>query len=131
MKLIKLILLLLPVLFIYSCNTDKYPDGTYCAEINYYNPNTGTSSNYNLNIEIEERELIKILWPNGGWLDEDHFSDVIINNGGYAKFTSDKGYEYTIYITGPECSYTDADKMEYEIKNDGTSSVENSDEQTQ
>lgn len=28
--------------------TGEYPDGTYCAEIEYYNPNTGTRNTYNL-----------------------------------------------------------------------------------
>ena len=34
-----------------------YLDGTYCAEINYYNPNTGTNSTYNLNVEVENNEV--------------------------------------------------------------------------
>ena len=117
MKHLKLFLILSTFAFI-SCNTDEYPDDIYCAEVEYYNPETGTQSTYQLNIEIEERYLLKIFWPNGGWLDDDHFKDVYIDDSGYAKFTSDKGYEYTINITGPECINTDADEMEEDIKND-------------
>ncbi|RYE30454.1 MAG: hypothetical protein EOP48_31980, partial [Sphingobacteriales bacterium] len=53
---------------------DGYADGTWCAEVEYYNPNTGTRNTYDLDVEVENNELIQIDWPNGGWLDESHFS---------------------------------------------------------
>ncbi|WP_202915937.1 hypothetical protein [Pontibacter pamirensis] len=86
---------------------DEYSDGTYCAEVDYYNPNTGTSSTYTLEVEIEGNELTTIHWPSGGWLDDSHFSSTDISNG-YASFTSDRGYHYTVTITGEGGScYTD------------------------
>lgn len=81
----------------YEDNEDGYSDGTYCAEIEYYNPNTGTSSTYELDVEIEDNYLVQINWPNGGWLDETHFSSEEISSGS-CSFTSDRGYEYTVNI---------------------------------
>ncbi|MFC7526968.1 hypothetical protein ACFQRK_23630 [Parapedobacter sp. GCM10030251] len=84
----------------------EYEDGVYCATVDYYNPNTGNSNSYVLNVEIESDELITIYWPNGGWLDESHFSSENISIGS-CTFTSDKGYEYTVTIIGEQCQYTD------------------------
>jgi hypothetical protein len=77
---------------------NKIYDGTYCAEIEYYNPNTGTSSNYTLTIEVNDNQLEQLNWPNGGYLDD--FSNVEFDEDGYAEFTTDKGYDYTVQITG-------------------------------
>jgi hypothetical protein len=81
-------------------NDEKYSDDTYCAEVEYYNPNTGTHSSYTLTVEIESNEITQINFPNGGWLDNDHFSSVELEEDGTASFTSDKGYEYEITIIG-------------------------------
>ena len=127
MKKLQMLLLLLLFLSIIGCkdNSEKindsdtelttidedgniiYSDGTYCADIEYYNPDTGTRSTYSLNIEVENNEVTVIHWPNGGWLDDSHFSPEELDSEGYCSFTSDKGYEYTIQITGPECNFTD------------------------
>ena len=127
MRKLRLLLFLFAVLSITSCKkstdnseyteevsttTDEdgnevYPDGTYCADIDYYNPDTGTRSTYSLNVEVESNEVTVILWPNGGWLDDSHFSPEALDSNGSCSFTSDKGYEYDVQITGPECSYTE------------------------
>lgn len=93
-----------------TTNEGAYEDGTYCAEVEYYNPNTGTRSTYSLNVEVENNELTLIHWPNGGWLDESHFTPVELDESGYCSFTSDRGYEYEVQITGPECSYDDSSR---------------------
>ena len=83
-----------------EANNEKesgYKDGTYSAEIEYYNPETGTSSTYTLDVEIEDNELTVIHWPNGGWLDDSHFTPPNISSGN-ASFTSDEGYEYEVSI---------------------------------
>lgn len=95
-----------------------YSDGTYCADVEYYNPDTGTRSTYSLNVEVENNEVTVIHWPNGGWLDDSHFSPEELDSDGYCSFTSDKGYEYTIQITGPECSYTDETAAESDSEED-------------
>lgn len=90
-----------------SILTGKYEDGTYCADVKYHNPNTGTTNRYTLNVEVEDNNLTKIYWGNGGWLDESHFSPEELDSQGYCSFTSDKGYEYDVQINGSECSSTD------------------------
>jgi len=77
---------------------NKYPDGTYCAEVTYYNPNTGKESHYLLAVEVENNEIIKIEFPNGGWMDTDHFNNAELDDNGSTSFTSDKGYDYEIQI---------------------------------
>lgn len=88
-------------------SSGKYDDGTYCATVEYYNPNTGTHSTYELSVEVEDGELTVIHWPNGGWLDDSHFTPEELDEDGSVSFTSDQGYEYTVTIDsdGP-CTYT-------------------------
>jgi hypothetical protein len=43
-----------------SIITGKYEDGTYCADVTYHNPNTGTTNTYTLNFEVEDNNLTKI-----------------------------------------------------------------------
>jgi len=93
-----------------------YEDGTYCAEIDYYYSETGTSSTYTLEVEIENNELTIIHWPNGGWLDDSHFLPPDISDG-EVSFTSYRGVDYTVRIIGKEgeCSLdtyvTDEDEL--------------------
>jgi len=93
---------------------EGYSDGTYAADVDYYNPDTGTRSSYTLNVEVENNEVTVIHWPNGGWLDDSHFSPQELDSSGSCSFISDKGYHYTIQITGSETSYTD----EYRARSD-------------
>lgn len=103
----------------HSSETEEaFPDGDYCADVEYYNPNTGTQSSYTLNVEVEDNELIKIYWPNGGWLDDDHFYPEELDEDGYCEFTSDEGYEYTVQIIGDPCSFTDEDEMESDYRSE-------------
>jgi len=85
------------LLFTISCTNNKYSDGSYCAEVEYYNPRTRTHSTYTLSIEIENNKLTVIHFPNGGWLDNSHFTPPTIKDG-KAKFVSDRGYRYTVKI---------------------------------
>ena len=80
-----------------STTKSEYSDGTWCASVDYYNPNTGSSNTYSLDVEIEDGELVQINWSNGGWLDESHFSREDISSG-ECSFTSDKGYEYNVTL---------------------------------
>ena len=113
-------LLIIALIFIYSCTEHKsssssryqdteyeesedydededsieeeegYPDGTYDATIRVYNPNTGHNATYTLEVEVENEELTKIYWNNGGWL-----ADI---SDGTASFTDDRGYEYRVEL---------------------------------
>lgn len=100
-----------------------YVDGTYCAEINYYNPNTGTNSTYNLNVEVVSNEVTTIYWGNGGWLDEDHFYSEELDSDGTCSFTSDKGYEYEIRILGEQCNNTDESSFQNDIRSEQESTT--------
>lgn len=88
-----------------SIEVSSKSTGTYCAEIDYYYYNTGTSSTYTLTVEVENDELVKINWPNGGWLDDSHFTPQDISSG-FCSFTSDAGYDYNITLLNKgDCSY--------------------------
>lgn len=82
-----------------SSKENGYEDGTYCAEVEYYNSITGTQSIYNLDVEVEGGELTVIHFPNGGWLDDSHFIPEDITDGN-CTFTTDRGYEYTVTLQG-------------------------------
>jgi hypothetical protein len=73
-------------------------DGYYCSTVTYFNPNTGKSSNYTLTVEVNNHKVIKILWPNGGWLDDSHFTPEEIDEAGAVEFVSDKGYQYKVRL---------------------------------
>ena len=88
-------------------STEAYPDGTYAADIEYYNPKTGTRSSYTLNVEVENNKVTVIQWSNGGWLDSSHFSPEELDSDGNCSFRSYEGNEYDIKITGAESTYTD------------------------
>jgi hypothetical protein len=62
---------------------------------------------------VEFNEVVLIHWANGGWLDEDHFDPTELDSNGYCEFTSDQGYEYTVSISGPECSFTDESSLQF------------------
>jgi hypothetical protein len=80
-------------------------DGTYCAKIKYYNPSTGTTSYYELTVDVTGGYLTKIYFPNGGWLDNTHFTAPLVTSSGHSAFTSDKGYQYEVIIQSQgECS---------------------------
>lgn len=83
-----------------STDYDTYSnieDGVHSAEVEVYNPNTGHTGTYTLDVEVENGELVKIYWDNGGWLDESHFTATDISNG-TASFTDDEGREYEVTI---------------------------------
>ena len=88
---------------------DGFEDGTYCADVTYDNPNTGTSSDYTLEVDVQGNQVTQINWGNGGWMDEDYFNAEDIDEDGNCSFTSDKGYDYTVHITGRNCGGLDSD----------------------
>ena len=99
-----------------SNNNSSFDNGEYCAEIHYYYSQTGTSSNYTLLIEVEDGKLIKILWSNGGWLDDTHFDPPDIEDG-TTEFTSFEGVQYTVKIigSGGNCSTSNSTIDEDEL----------------
>ena len=98
--------------------TGDYPDGTYCAEVEYYNPNTGTRSSYDLDVEVENGDLSVIHWANSGWLDSTHFTPENISSG-EVQFTSDRGYRYTVTLGdfGGGC-YSGSTRLQNDVNDD-------------
>ena len=97
---------------------EGFEDGTYCADVTYYNPNTGTENTYTLEVEVYNNEVTQINWNNGGWMDEDHFTAEQLDSDGSCSFTSDKGYDYTVQITGQNCGSTDESSFENDVQDD-------------
>ncbi|MCB9319588.1 MAG: hypothetical protein H6570_09920 [Lewinellaceae bacterium] len=98
------------ILLLFSCilfneciNTNQHGkniyDGAYCAEVTYYNPNTGRESEYTLTIVVDDNELDRINFPNGH-LGNDHYEHTEFDWEGYLNFTSERGYEYSVQIIG-------------------------------
>ena len=79
---------------------EGYPDDIYCAEVSYFNPRTGTRSAYTLKVEVQENEVVQINFPNGGWIDQNDFSDAFLEDDGTTSFVLDNGYQYDIAIIG-------------------------------
>jgi hypothetical protein len=79
----------------------------YCATVGYYNPNTGTSTTNYLTAMVENGQLVKILFPNGGWLDDSHFTPPDIDSDGTCSFITDRGYRMSVTLSseGP-CQYS-------------------------
>lgn len=97
-------------------NNGGYSDGLYCASIIYYYDKTETNSTYTLKVEIENNELVKIFWPNGGWLDNSHFKPPTIFSG-ETNFKSNEGVEYNVTIIGEDgnCNYSTNAESEDEL----------------
>jgi hypothetical protein len=85
-----------------SCSStpewNGYDDGLYCAEVNYYNPNTGTRSTYTLNVVVEDNHVVKIKFNNGGFLDGSHMTPEALSKSGTCTLITDKNYEYTVTL---------------------------------
>lgn len=77
---------------------DIIEDGTHEANVSYYNPNTGHQADYSLSVEVENGEVTKIYWPNGGWSDEDHISSGELDEEGNTTIEGEDGQTYDIEI---------------------------------
>lgn len=97
---------------------ELFPDGDYCADVEYYNRSTGTRRTYTLNVGVEDNEVYVIYWTNGGWSDEDHIDRAELDEDGYTETTSDKGYEYEIQINGSPCNIVDSRAIRRQVEED-------------
>ncbi len=77
---------------------DGYEDGTYLASVDYYNPETGYSATYTLNVEVTDNEVTVIYFPNDGYLDEDHIWPTALDSFGYASVDGENGKTYEVQI---------------------------------
>lgn len=77
---------------------EKLSDGSHSATVEYYNPQTGYSQTYTLDVEVEDGEVIQIDFPNGGYLDEDHIAPSELDEEGNAHIDGDEGRTYEVQI---------------------------------
>jgi len=104
MKVIITTIILVIFSLLFSCQNNK-DNGKYCADVEYYNPNTKTKSTYTLNVEVKNNKLTKIYWANGGWLDTDHFNSEELDENGWCSFTNDTGNQYEVQINDGSCNF--------------------------
>lgn len=76
----------------------KFEDGTYSATVDYYNPETGYSQTYTLDVEVEDCEVVQIDFPKGGWLDSDHITPAELDEDGSCSIDGEDGKTYEIQI---------------------------------
>ena len=76
----------------------RFEDDVYSAIINYYNPETGFSNSYTLDVEVEDCQVVQIYFTNGGYLDEDHISPAELDENGYATVYGENGKTYDVQI---------------------------------
>jgi hypothetical protein len=76
----------------------KYPDGTYSADVDYYNPETGHSASYSLTVEVQDCQVVQINFPNGGWVDSDHISPADLDDSGSATIDGEDGKTFNVQI---------------------------------
>ncbi len=76
----------------------KFEDGTYSATVDYNNPETGYSSTYTLDVEVQDCQVVQINFPNDGYLDDDHISYADIDEDGNASVDGEDGKTYEIQI---------------------------------
>ena len=107
-----------------STNLSSAGSGDYEAEVEYYNPNTGIYSTYTLTVNVEDGELTHIYFPNGGWLDDSHFIPIDITDG-EARFTTDKGYRFTVRLLDD----IDSEDSESDSQSSNTEETDTDDEE--
>ena len=73
-------------------------DGTYSATVDYYNPNTGYSNTYTLDVEIEDNLIVQIDFPNDGYLDDTHIEPQEFNKDGHCSIEDDEGRTFDIQL---------------------------------
>lgn len=76
----------------------EFEDGTYSATVEYYNPETGYSQTYTLDVEVEDCEVVQINFNNGGWLDSDHITPSQLDEDGTCTVYGEDGKTYEIQI---------------------------------
>ncbi|MEO6812875.1 MAG: hypothetical protein ABI172_03030, partial [Ginsengibacter sp.] len=75
-----------------------YGDGSYSADIDYYNPKTGFTNTYELDVQVEDCNVIEIDFPKGGWLDSDHIDPTAIDEDGNASIDDDQGRNFNVHL---------------------------------
>jgi hypothetical protein len=75
-----------------------FEDGTYSANVDYYNEETDFENTYTLDVEVEDCEVIQINFPNGGWLDSDHITPAELDSDGRCTIYGEEGKVYEVEV---------------------------------
>lgn len=79
--------------------TRQIKDGTYTADVEYYNTTTGLNTLYVTKVHVEDGYLKVIKWPNGVWLASQYFKPQKIRKDGTCIISNiDAGYENRVRI---------------------------------
>src|SRR5574344_948317 len=73
-------------------------DGTYSATVDYYNPDTGYSNTYTLDVEVEDNQVVQIDFPNDGYLDDTHIEPQELDEDGHCSIEDDEGRTFDIQL---------------------------------
>lgn len=83
--------------------TRKIKDGSYTADIEYYNTTTGVNTLYVTKVHVVDGYLKDIKWPNGVWLHSSYFSPQKIRKDGTCIIRDiNEGYENKVRILNLE-----------------------------
>ena len=86
-------------------------DGWYEAIVGYSNYNTGTNSNYKLNVKVEYNSVTIIDFGNGGSVHSGINNEGYLYTGGYLSFEKDS--EGNIIVATTNVSVSDNNGMRY------------------
>ena len=90
-------------------------DGSHQARVEYANPKTGYSTEYDLDVTVENCQVIEIDFPKGGYLDLHHIDPTEIDDQGNAELTDDRGREWNIHFDSDEKDNDEDDDSDQEI----------------
>lgn len=91
-------LLFIVLLFVALLQSCGFSDASHDAVVKYYNPNTGTRNTYALDVVVEDNKVVRINFPNGGYLDDSHMGPARLSRKGCCTLHTDKGYVYEVEI---------------------------------
>jgi len=81
----------------------RIKDGTYIADVEYFNTTTGANVTYVTNVMVKDGYLEVIKWPNGVWLASGYFKPQRIRQDGTCIVTNiEAGYENRVRILNLE-----------------------------
>ena len=78
--------------------SSKLSDGMHEATVEYNNPETGYSATYTLQVQVEDKQVVEIDFPKGGWLDSDHITPADLEDDGTAHVEGEDGKTYDVTI---------------------------------
>jgi hypothetical protein len=104
MRIKKLTLLFCGCVFLLACQSNgkekknetdavAFPDGSYCADADYFNPNTRYKSAYRVQVEVKNMEVILVYFSGGRVIGEPSFRRAEVAKG-RAEIVTDLGVEF-------------------------------------